>query len=179
MGFKIADISDKTKSVTQMLKKNKFILIALIAGILILLLPWGGSKNNVQTVKNLPIPEFSLEDQEKKIEAVLSKISGAGKVTVALSLKNDIEREIAWDQDISFRSDENGASESDSKSTAVSLQTGSGYQSPITIKYVYPCYQGALVITESDSPEVKYQLTRAVSSLTGLTTDKITVVRGK
>jgi hypothetical protein len=39
MGFKIADISDKTKSVTQMLKKNKFILIALIAGILILLLP--------------------------------------------------------------------------------------------------------------------------------------------
>ena len=98
---------------------------------------------------------------------------------MALSLKSDIEREIAWDQDISCSSDESGAYESDSKSTAVRLQTGSGYQSPITVKFIYPCYQGALVITESDSPEVKYQLTIAVSSLTGLTTDKITVVKGK
>jgi stage III sporulation protein AG len=179
MGFKITDLSDKSKSITQLLKKNRFYLIALLAGVILLLIPWGGGDSSGRSLREIPVPVFSLEDQEKKIEAILSKIAGAGKVTVALSLKSDLEQEIAWNEDVGYSLKEDGSQESDSKSTAVSLQTGSGYQSPVTVKYIYPCYQGALIITESDSPEVEYQITRAVASLTGLTTDKITVVKGK
>lgn len=179
MGVKITEFTNKTKSLGEMLKKYKYIMIVLVAGIIILLIPWGsGSDSGNMASQELMLPEFSLEKQEKKMEEALSKIDGAGNVTVMLTLKSDMEQEIAVDEDIRLKTEENGSYESDSKRKAVSLQVGAGRQSPVTVKYIYPCYQGALVITQNSSPEVKLQLVQAVAALTGLSTDRITVVKG-
>lgn len=179
MDIKITDFSEKAKPVKEMLKKYRYILIVLAAGIIILFMPWGsGSKNGSVKTRELDIPEFSLEDQERKMEEILSRIEGAGNVKIMLTLKSDMEQEIAFDEDISVKTEENGSYESDSQVKAVSLQLGSGRQSPVTVKYIYPSYQGALVITQSASPEVRLQIVKAVAALTGLTTDRITVVKG-
>ena len=85
---------------------------------------------------------------------------------------------LAYDVETDLRTDDNGFYESDSRSKVVTFSAGSGRQSPITVKYIYPCYQGALVITQSTSPEVKLQIVNAVAALTGLSTDRITVVKG-
>lgn len=179
MDIKITDFTDKAKSVGEKLKKYKYVLIILAVGIIILLMPLGsGNKNGTVKSQELRIPDFSLEEQEKKMEEALSKIEGAGKVTVMLTLKSDLEQEIAYDEETGLRTDDSGFYESDSQSKAVTLSMGSGRQSPITVKYIYPCYQGALIITQSTSPEAKLQIVTAVAALTGLTTDRITVVKG-
>lgn len=179
MDIKITDFSNRAKSVGEKLKKFKYVLIVLAAGILILLMPIGsGTKSGAVGGQELRIPAFSLEEQERKLEEALSKIEGAGKVTVVLTLKSDMEQEIAYDEERDLRTGDGGLYESDSKSKAVTLPAGSGRQSPITVKYVYPRYQGALVITQSSSPEVKLQIVNAVAALTGLSTDRISVVKG-
>ena len=179
MGLKIKDFSDKSKTIAETLKKYKYILIVLAAGIIILIMPWGdGGQSESLITQELKIPEFSLEEQEKRLEEALSQMDGAGQVRVMLTLKSDIEQKIAYDEDTNLKTEADGFYETDSKIEVVSLQNGSGKQSPITVKYIYPCYQGALVVTQSASPEVKLQLVNAVAALTGLTTDKITVVKG-
>ena len=45
---------------------------------------------------------------------------------------------------------------------------------------VYPQFQGALIVSEgADNAAVRWNIVSAVSSLTGLGTDKITVVKMK
>ena len=57
---------------------------------------------------------------------------------------------------------------------------GSGYQETVTIQEVYPRYQGALLVCPGgDDPSIRLQLTQAMSALTGLGADKISISKGK
>ena len=89
-----------------------------------------------------------------------------------------MRREVAEDEKSEYTNRGGDASSSSSK-TSVRLQAGSGNQSALTLRYDYPEYQGALVITESSNAAVKLAITQAVMSLTGLSADKITVVKGR
>ena len=51
-----------------------------------------------------------------------------------------------------------------------------GYR--IVFMDLYPEYKGALIIAENAGAAIKLEITNAVSALTGLTSDKITVVAG-
>ena len=69
MDIKIADFSYRAKSVVKKLKKYKYVLVVLAAGIIILLMPLGsGNKSPTGKSQELRIPAFSLEEQERKMK---------------------------------------------------------------------------------------------------------------
>lgn len=178
--MKVTFFSEPWQKLVDKLKKNKLLIILILAGLVLLIIPWGSLKSGDAENKTSDVgePDFSLEQEQKRIEAALSKIDGAGEVTVLLSLKSGVSREVASDEESESRNQDNDSSSSASKST-VKIQTGSGSQNALTLRYIYPVYQGALVITESANSSVKLAITEAVSALTGLSTDKITVVKGR
>ena len=102
-----------------------------------------------------------------------------GDAKVVLTLKTGAEAVMAVDPQQSEKTDENGQSR-DLEQSYVVISKGSSTQTPVTVKTVYPEYQGALIVAEgADNAEIKLRLTEAVSGLTGLTFDKITVLKMK
>ena len=146
----------------------------------LILLPTGSRGDETPAKSDTePSVSFSLSEQEAHIAQALSKIAGAGEVTVVLTLKSGMEQILATDESASGTTrGEEASSESsmETKSTTVIVSSGSSVESPVTLKTVYPEYLGALVICQgADDPTVKFQLVKAVASLTGLGTDKIVV----
>lgn len=149
-------------------KKSAWLLLALAAGVLLLLLP----RERAASAAKEESFGFSLEAEERRIEAALSRIEGAGKVTVVLTLDSSEEREYARNTDSDRRGEtEGGRSEERSEIARV----GDG---ALTVKTVYPRYRGALIVTEGSGSAVRLAVTQAVAALTGLSTDRITVAAG-
>ena len=60
----------------------------------------------------------------------------------------------------------------------VIVNSGSG-QEAVLLTRRYPTFQGALVVCEGgDDAEIRLLMTRAVSALTGIGADRITVCKG-
>jgi len=155
--------------IRKLAEKNKYILIVLLAGLLIILWPSGGrSSDDAQAAPEQtksPL-SFSLSEKEQRIAHALSQIEGAGDVIVVLSLRTSLEQEVAVDEDSAGRRE------------TVTISTGSGTQSEVTLRYHYPEFRGALVVSQgADDATVRLQITQAVAALTGLGTDRITVTR--
>jgi len=165
--MEVKDLSIRFKGLVSKLKKNKFVVVALFFGIVMLLIPTNPSADKEKkSTAGLSEPPFSLSEQEERMAGVLSKISGAGKVEVILTLKNGVERELAEDK-----------SGTDSQVKHVMVQSGTGTDT-VTVRYNYPVYQGALIVCQgASSSSVRLQVTEAVKALTGLTSDKITVTK--
>ena len=72
-------------------KKYKYVGLVVLAGILLMLLP--GKKTDAQTQESGG--SFSLEDTERRMEELLGRMDGVGRVQVMLTLKNGPELELA------------------------------------------------------------------------------------
>jgi stage III sporulation protein AG len=167
----------------ELVKKNKYVMVVLLVGLVLILLPMGSQtrKEDAGTVSRQTTAEFSLSDTENHIAEALSKIQGAGKVTVVLTLRCGTEQVLARDENVSNTTKGAGDSaetSSERSVTTVIVSAGSGAENPIMLKYIYPEYLGALVVAEgADDAAVKLQLVRAVSGLTGLGADRIVVTK--
>ncbi|MFR6185536.1 MAG: hypothetical protein ACLUJG_08280 [Lawsonibacter sp.] len=72
-----------------------------------------------------------------------------------------------------------GAGEGERIVSTVTLGRGSGSQEVVPLQTVAPQFRGALVVCAGgDDPGVRLQVIRAVSALTGLGSDCITVCQG-
>lgn len=152
--------------------KNKYIIAALAVGIILMLIPGGKSDNEKTQHQSQTAPEFSLEEEEEKLEKLLGEIDGVGQVKVMLSLKSSTEQVLAYDEDISENAD--------IKTETVIISNGSGTQAGIALKYIYPEYQGAAVVAQgADKSSVRLAIVEAVSSVTGLSSDEISVTKMK
>lgn len=165
-----------------LLKKNKYVMAVLLVGLVLILLPTGAPAAHKNADRSTGAQtEFSLSEQENRIAAALSKIEGAGRVTVVLTLQCSEEHIPAKNESESRSSSGGGESPETSmerSSSVVIVSTGGSNETPVILKYVYPRYQGALVVCEgADNAAVRLQIVRAVSGLTGLGTDKIIVTK--
>ena len=160
------------------LKSNKYAALVLALGLVLILLPTGGKKERAEP-EITDSTDFSLEEEQRRIAGALKRIDGAGDVEIVLTLKTGTQAVVATDTDVSSAVDGDGRKEDTSVSTVI-ISQGSSTETPVTLKTVYPEYQGALVVAEgAGNAEIKLRLTEAVSGLTGLTTDRITVVKMK
>ena len=138
--------------------KNKYALILLAAGLVVLLWP-SGSKTEDTTSGDLTAPAFSIMQEEDRLETQLVKIKGAGRVSVLLSVVGTAFRELADGQEGPLVVSENGK------------------EKVIELCYVNPEYLGAVIVCDgADSADVKLKVTKAVAAFTGLGMDKITVI---
>jgi stage III sporulation protein AG len=175
------DVPAPLRKLIDKLKKGGAALVAVILlGAFLLLLPTGEKKPAEKDASAIPEEgAFSLADTEERIAGALSKISGAGRVTVVLTLKSSAETVIATDTKTTDKN-RDGERDYEKSVSAVVVGSGSSVQTPVTLKRVYPEFLGALIVAEgADNAQVRLDILKAVSGLTGLGTDKIAVTKMK
>ena len=157
----------------KLLDKYKYVLLLLAVGLALLLWPAGEEKAAEDGGLSAAPEEFDLEALEEKLSRTLSRIEGAGKVTVALTVRSGMEQVPLTDRSTSVGERGNSVEEK-----TVIISTGSGQEAVVRVQRG-PVFQGAVVVSEGgDQAEVKLLLTQAVAALTGLGADRITVCKG-
>lgn len=153
--------------------KYKYAVLLLAVGIVLMLLPTG-SKKAADTAQQEGDP-FSLEETERQMEQTIGCIEGVGRVRVMLTLKSGTALELASDGGDTLRD-----AESKTDRQIVKLNRGSGTQDVVVTRRTYPTFLGAVVVCEgAGSSGVRLAVTQAVSVLTGLPSDRISVVKWK
>ena len=121
-----------------------------------------------------PAGRENLADTERAMEEILSKISGVGRVDVMLTLHSGGELVLAQDTSLRY----SGPTQNPDTYERTS-DTVSGTGGVVVTQEKYPLYRGALVVCEgADQAQVRLAMTQAVSALTGLGTDRITICKG-
>lgn len=151
------------KRLREILRKNKYPVLMLAVGLLLILLPTGG-RNTAEEAEEMPQTQvFSVAEEEARLTETLRSISGAGEVQVLLSVRSTAQRQIARDPE-----------------GEVVLSSDSGSKDAVELYYSYPDYLGAVVVCQgADLSAVRLAVTEAVASFTGLGADKITVIKMK
>ena len=162
-----------SRKALELFGKYKYVLLVLLVGVLLLLFPSGekeeGKTNAILTQES--VSQFSREALEEKLKRTLSQVEGAGEVYVILTLKEGPKQVLAQ---------EGSATETTRETAPVLASRGGGIQEPVTVQEMGPSYLGALGVAQgAGDPSVKLALTQAVSALTGLGADKISVCKGK
>lgn len=153
------------------LRKNKFTLLLLAVGILLLWTP-GKSEDVVQTQAKQPTTQILTAEE---MEAVLREIHGAGEVRVLLSVADG--EEIIYQNDSELAQSENDRTD---QSETVLITDAQRAQQGLIRQINPPVYLGAVVVCQgADNPSVRLQITQAVSKITGLGADQICVLKMK
>lgn len=161
------------KKLSAFVKKQKYLIIILLFGIALMMLPSGESKKDEGSVKERL--NFSVEETERKLKRMLESCDGVGRVEVALSVCGGVEAVYAEEEKLSINENE---TDSDRQLSVIS--EGSGKDSAVIIKELYPEYLGAAVVCDgADNPNVCLDVMSTVSSLTGITSERITVAKMK
>lgn len=159
----------------KLLDQYKYVLIVIAAGVILLLWPSGAGEKTPKAEAGAQSSQeaFDLAALEEKLSQTLSKVEGAGRVSVTLTVKSGMEQVLASDRSTSVT--ERGSSVEEE---TVLVDSGSG-QEAVLLMQRYPTFQGALVVCEGgDNAEIRLLMARAVSALTGIGTDRITVCKG-
>jgi len=161
------------------LEKYKFILLIILVGIVLLVLPTskkstaqdGGEPVGTAVAEQI---SFDLTDMEERLSEALSKIDGAGEVRVLLTLQSGSRVILAQDT----KTSESGDALEREISTVI-VSKGANNEETIALQELAPKYQGAVVICPGGgNSAVRLKLTEAVSALTGLGADRISVCKG-
>ena len=156
----------------EIIKKYKYAVLILLLGIALLMIP-SSQKEKPKTQQMPDDDEAYVAELERQLCSMLSQICGAGKVEVMLTVRYGSRTEYQTDIVSSSDADRN----SEERKTVI-LSEGSAYDKAAVSAMRYPEFQGALVICQgAESPTVKLDVLNAVSALTGLGTDRITVVK--
>ena len=148
----------------ELVKRYRYVLLVLLAGLLLMLLPTGNPQQTVQEQTVQTEPQTGLQES---LESILTQIQGVGKVKVLLTQKEG-ER-------IVYQTDTDGT-----RRDTVILADGSRTQTGLVQQVNPPSYLGAVVVCQgAGSASVRLAIVDAVASVTGLSTDKISVLKMK
>lgn len=157
------------------LGKYKYVAIILCLGVVLMLWPTRSQEDTqnqaeTQSARQTDLQNFDLEELERRMETALSEINGVGEATVVLTLRSSGEDVLAQDTSEGSTSDRE----------TVIISTGSGTEEAVSVKTIYPEFQGALVICDgAGNAGVKLEVLQAVSAITGLSSDQISICQRK
>lgn len=172
-------LPERLQKAAQKVLKHRYALLVLLIGVALLMIPTGRSAASPENVQPEASPEPSQATVEERLEEMLSQVEGAGKVRVMLTVRAGEETVYQTDQTTEQRQSGDGTEETVTVTTVLA-SAGSSTEEPVAVKVLSPVYLGALVVAEGGgSPSVRLDLVSAVSSLTGLGADRITVVKMK
>ena len=161
----------KRETLERLWEKYRLVLLIILGGLLLMSLPGNQDKEKADEMKESEY--FSLEETERQMEELLGHIEGTGKLRLMLTLKSGSQLYLAEDSD---EASESGTTERQRET--VTLNRGSGYEDVVITREIYPIYQGAVVVCQgADQAKVRLAVIEAVAALTGLSSDRITVVK--
>jgi len=164
------------KRTEDFIRKYRYALLVLLIGLALMLIP-------EKITKQEKIPEQSsaqkADNQQtnvmQELTAVLSQIEGVGKVKVMLSISAGENTIYQQDEEIVT-----GEADSTVNRETVILTDGSRGQSALIQQVIPPKYLGAIIVCEgADRSAVRLNVIEAVSNVTGLGTDRISVLKMK
>jgi stage III sporulation protein AG len=149
-------------------KKYRWPALILLIGLVLLLLP---GKNAVdQTTPVINQTQDNILSLEEALSVILSTVQGAGKVRVMLSL--------ASGEETLYQSDTNITEGGSGKHDTVIVSDAQRNELGLIKQINPPVYKGAIIVCQgADSPAVRLNLMEAVSKVTGLTSDKISILK--
>lgn len=172
------DLTERMERLRAGLGKYRYVLLVILAGIILLLLPGGNDRKSAAGDTVGSMGQSDLTDShalEEKLEQALSRVSGAGEVDVVLSIETGTRQ--IWARD---GKREEGTDAQKEEQTTVVVSRGSGLEEAVPVQQISPQFRGALVVCSGgDDPSVRLALMEAVSALTGLGSDKISICKGK
>ena len=146
-------------------------------------------QENQETVPTVQADRQNIETQlEKRLEAIFSKVSGAGEVDVMVRTKSSAEQIIAQDTKSEANNTDEMATEGDQRvidsqvveSTAVILEQADGSSQPLIIKELEPEIEGVVIVAQGgDNIAVKDALSKAAQALLNVPAHKVEVLKMK
>ena len=168
-------------------------VIILIVTIIIINYVWNGEEKSItnntdeqSSYKQLATTASSVNtktDLEQKLEDILSKINGVGKVSVLITYSQSSEIVAMYNETSksSFTEEEDSEGgtrkidETDSTEEIIYTQEN-GINVPVTQKVVNPTIEGAIITAGgANNATIKTNIIQAVEAVTGLATHKIQV----
>ena len=161
----------KLRNIWKKVGAYKYTILILLFGVGLMLLP----KETAPTEEAPVQLQVQQDDLERRLEDFLSHLDGAGEVKVLLTLDEGTAYEYQSNlQEISEETKQQLQRET------VLVERGSGREEPVMVRSKYPVYRGAVVLCSgADSAAVRLDVVNAVSDLTGLSSDKISVIKMK
>ena len=186
----------KLKNEVSKLFKNKYmgniLAVLLVIGFILIamtILAPGllSGKNEVLTEENntkVNTTVSTYEDKQKiELTNILRKIDGVGEVDVMINFESGEEKVAAYDSTNQTtkteETDTNGGkrvSDQQNDTTKVVMSSESGGNSPVILKTYKPKVIGVVITAEgAESSKVRYDIEKAVSSLYGISVEKVNV----
>lgn len=159
------------KTVSAFFEKYKYVLLVIAIGLALML--WPAKKSDGVSVPSQAQPAQQLSLTEE-LSGILAQIRGVGRVRVMLTEQSGSQTH--------YQTDTSGTQDTDSTThdSRTVLITSGGSEAGLITSVSPPVYLGAIVVCQgADDPAVRLAVSQAVSSVTGITTDRISVLKMK
>ena len=168
------DIKVMQKKWFDFIKKYRFAALVLAIGLLLMLLPTKTKQtDNKTSIENHTAALY--EDPCQRLSEILSRVEGAGEVEILLTVATGEETVFQTNDDISSSEANNT-----SHKTTVTINSADKNQEGLIKQINPPKYLGAIVVCEgADSPSVRLAIVDAVAKVTGLGSDRVSVLKMK
>lgn len=155
------------------LGKYKYVLLVAALGVVLLAWPTRKALESAPAEAAPAAGGLDLAETERAMEDILGKISGVGEVDVMLSLHSGGELVLAQDSSLRYSGSVQSPDSYERSSQPITDAGG-----VVVTQEKFPQYRGALVVCEGGGNDgVRLQVIAAVSALTGLSSDRIAVVK--
>lgn len=151
-------------------KKYRFAILILAAGAVLMLWPSGSQKTET-VLQSQEVPQKEITEE---LTQILGQIKGVGKVKVMLSVAEGQETLYQYDEEL--QSGENGSVRKQTVTVTDKDRNEQGL-----VRQVIPVqYLGAVIVCEgAERADVRLAVVDAVSRITGLGADRISVQKMK
>lgn len=159
------DMESGKEQIIRSVKKYQYVLWAVLLGVFLMLLP----QKKEEPEREIPVQTEAALTLEEELSAILSKISGVGKAEVLLT-------ELSGSSTI-YQTD---TAQNQGNSDTVIVMDRNREEQGLVKQVLPPVYKGAIVVCQgADSAGVRLKVVDAVKSVTGLSSDCITVLKMK
>lgn len=153
------------------IKKYRYVILVLAVGMVLMALPSGTAEPETVTATE----PAQTETLEERLAGILSQIDGAGRVQVLLTESQG--EKVVYKEDVDSDTGENSSS---LRSETVIVSDADRAEAGLVEQVNPPVYQGAVIVCQGgDRAAVRLAIVEAVASATGLSADKITVLKMK
>lgn len=159
-------------------KKNIILMVLVLCAGFVLLIGEFVNKDKTEqvTVENTPVYAAQYtKETEKKLEDILSRVSGAGSVQVMLTLESCYENVYAKGYNSKSEMDDLKQEKEESEEYII-VKNGSNNEECLVIKVYEPTIKGVAIIAEgADDVNVKRAITETVCALFDISSAKVSV----
>lgn len=153
--------------IREVFQKYRYVVLAAIVGILCMTLP--EKTKEIPSQQNIEVAsEPALENSLSKI---LSQVHGAGQVKILLTQQQGPQ---------TFYQSDEVRTDRELRTDTILVTDSSRNETGLIRQIIPPVYRGAVVLCQgADDARIRLQIVQAVQSVTGLSSDRITILKMK